>query len=95
VDIGALKMLVLELLEPDCYKTVDYLVEELRVEYPRELRKVMSDFQKEYDLSGCGAEMSPITAINAALISLWEEGKVEKKREDGVSMWCLMRTSAQ
>ncbi|MGI6685936.1 MAG: hypothetical protein ACOX47_10815 [Bacillota bacterium] len=87
MDRGALNKLILELLEIDCYKTVDYLVEELRTEYPQEFRRIMKDFLREYDLSGCGAEMSPITVVNSSLNDLMLGGKVEKKREGRLNMW--------
>jgi len=93
VDISKLNKLMLDLLEEDCFKTVDYLVEEFRMEYPHEYRQVMKDFQEEYDLSGCGAEMSPITAVNFSLNSLLGEEKVEKKKENGFSMWRLKHTT--
>ena len=92
MDISGLNKLILELLEADCFKTIDYLVEELRIEYPQQYRQVMKDFQEEYGLSGCGAEMSSITAVNFSLNSLLDEDKVEKKKENGLSMWRLMHT---
>ncbi|HHT62094.1 MAG: hypothetical protein ACOX4H_10845 [Bacillota bacterium] len=89
MDLVKLNALVLSLLETECSKTVDYLVEELRMEYPEEFKKIMGEFQKEYSLSGCGAEMSPITAVNASLNYLYNEGKVEKERRNGFGMWRL------
>lgn len=89
MDISVLNKLILDLLEKDSFKTIDYLVEELRMEYPEHYRQVMKDFQKEYDLSVCGAEMSPITAVNLSLNSLLNEEKVEKKIENGINMWKL------
>ncbi|MEL7566938.1 MAG: hypothetical protein AAGU27_18930 [Dehalobacterium sp.] len=89
MDISKLNKLMLELLEADCFKAIDYLVEEFRIEYPQEYRQVMKDFQEEYDLSGCGAEMSPVTAVSFSLNSLLDEDKVEKKKENGLSMWRL------
>lgn len=89
MDISGLNKLLLELLEIDSFKTVDYLVEELRMEYPQQYRQIMEAFRKEYDLSACGAEMSPITAVNFSLNTLLDEEKVEKTRENGLGMWRL------
>lgn len=82
-----LSRLIMELLEKDNFKTVDYIVEELRVEYSVEFRKISKEFQKKHNLSGCGAVMSPITMVNAALNSLLERGMVEKKMVEGLNMW--------
>ncbi|ATW25144.1 hypothetical protein [Candidatus Formimonas warabiya] len=90
MDPTELNKLILDLLERDCYKATDHLVEELRVEYPQQYRQVMEAFCKEYDLSGCGAEMSPITVLNVSLNALLKEQKIEKKRENGISMWRLL-----
>lgn len=89
MDIMKVNKVMVNLLETECFKTIDYLVEEFRMEYPQEYRQVIKDFQKENDLRGCGAEMSPITVVNISLNSLWEQDKVEKKMENGINMWRL------
>lgn len=87
-----LNKLVLELLDTDCYKTAAYLAEELHIEYQQEFKSFLKSYQKEYHLSGCGAQMSSITAVNASLNSLFNKGKVEKTVEGGISRWRLSHT---
>jgi hypothetical protein len=89
VNVSEFNQLILSLLEEDYYKPIDYLVQELRVEFPEQYHQVMQQFQEEYHLSACGAMMSPITAINYSLNVLIKENKVEKIKEKGQSLWRL------
>lgn len=87
----AIEEAVLSLLEQDYYKTTEYLVEELRIEYPLEHQKIRQLYAKKYQLSGCGVHQSPVTAVNHALNSLKKKGLVEKKTENGTGMWRLAK----
>lgn len=89
MDISEFNQLILELLEEDYFKNIDYLVQELRVEFPDQYHQVMKQFQEEYHLSGCGTRMSPITAVNISLDNLLKKNQVEKKTENGQSLWRL------
>ncbi|WP_089609917.1 hypothetical protein [Dehalobacterium formicoaceticum] len=89
MDFSEFNQLILSLLEKDYFKNIDYLVQELRVEYPDQYHQVMKQFQEEYHLSTCGMMMSPITAVNISLDSLLKESLVEKKTEKGQSLWRL------
>lgn len=79
-----------KLLEQDFYKTAQYLVEELRVEYPEKYLHIMKVYGAEYDLSACGMHQSPNTAVHEALNLLLKKGLVDKKTENGLTLWRLI-----
>ncbi|MDD4752409.1 MAG: hypothetical protein PHT78_04010 [Desulfitobacteriaceae bacterium] len=87
----AIEEAVLSLLEQDYFKTTEYLVEELRVEYTLEHQRIRKEYTEKYQLSGCGVHQSPVTAVNHALNSLKKKGLVEKKTENGTGMWRLAK----
>lgn len=82
-----IRKLLFELLSCDHSKTTAHLAEELRVEYPSVYKELIICHQQEYNLSGCGAQMSPITVVNHILAGLSEEGLVERKIISSATLW--------
>ena len=78
---------LLEILEEDCGKSIDVLVEELRVEYPRIHQQVMQLFAEKYDLSSCSAQQSPLTAVNQMLQIFAGEGLAGREASEGLTLW--------
>jgi hypothetical protein len=42
---------------------------------------------KEYNLGGCGTQMSPVTVIQQVLSQLYKSGQVQKSQPNGVVLW--------
>jgi len=84
-----LRQPMLEILEAGCAKSVEFLAEELRMEFPREYQQVMQLFADKYDLSHCGVLQSPLTAINQVMQALQEEGLAARENRDGLILWRL------
>lgn len=84
------KNLLLEFLSPDFGKSATHLVEEIRVEYPEFFNELIVYYQEEYNLSGCGALMSPITVVNQTLASLHDDGLIDKYLKNNASLWKML-----
>jgi hypothetical protein len=82
-----LKDLVLLLLDTDQYKTAAHLAEELRGEYPAFYRTITETYAHTYQLSGCGAQMSPVTLVLQTLNDLYREDYLRKKQANGIIFW--------
>ena len=83
-----LKNIVINLLDEANYKLTEHIIEELRLEYPKEYDNVMRYYKQEYGLSVCGAKNSPLQAVNEVLNQLLEEGIAAKKVFDNNYLWC-------
>lgn len=79
--------ILLDLLDPGAEKTATHLTEELRVEYPALYENIIDTWAKTFDLSGCGAQMSPVTVVSQVLCRLHEEGVITKEQKNGDYFW--------
>lgn len=82
-----LQTALLELLSVDYDKTAALVAEELRVEYPALYQDIVNAYASEYNLGGCGAQMSPLTVVHHCLAELHERGQASKTQTNGTTLW--------
>lgn len=82
------KNMLLELLSCKDPKSTEHLVEELKVEFPALYQEIRAYFSQKYNLSGCGAQMSPLTAVQQCLSELYNEGKAISSNTKTIVLWC-------
>ena len=80
IDQADLQTLLLNLLEPGVWKTTAQLVEEFRIEYPRQWRELEIEGERLFG-AGCGAIQQPATLIVQTLFDLPEEKRLCRRRE--------------
>ncbi|MDW7650196.1 MAG: hypothetical protein SCK29_00705 [Bacillota bacterium] len=78
---------LLELLCSEYGKTAAHLTAELRVEHPDLYQKIMDWQAREYNLSGCGTQMSPATVVSQALSALHISGQAQMSHANGNRLW--------
>ncbi|MCW3490947.1 hypothetical protein [Dethiobacter alkaliphilus] len=82
-----MELKLLEFLGGNYQKSAEHLAEELKVEYPQLYKQIIQRFAQEYGLGGCGAQMSPHTAVQQTLASLQKKGLVECEQTNGNVLW--------
>ncbi len=92
VEQEQLEQLLLSLLEPGVEKTTAQLVEELRMEYPRQWRELKREGERLFG-AGCGAHQQPATRVAQALFDLYAKKRCSR-RKDGVYWWSQRQEAA-
>jgi hypothetical protein len=82
-----LKKKILTLFVDGVPKTATHLTEELRTEHPGFLREITALYNRDYNLGGCGALMSPATLVLQALHELQREGRLCRQLQNGNTLW--------
>jgi len=85
MDNKNLQDLVLNILEPEIYKTTGQVVEEFRMEYPAQWIELEKEGEMLYG-AGCGSFQQPATRISQILLSLPAE-KVFSLRKNSDYYW--------
>jgi hypothetical protein len=82
-----LKLVIENLLSEDYYIAAEHIIEEIRIEYPNIYNEILNHYSREYELSGCGINMSPKTAVLNILDFMFENNLIEKKKKNNEIFW--------